>query len=175
MSTEQTSASSSSKNSTKLAKLSGYTKFGVQGVFYGMLFAGALGAAATAVMNKLELDKSEKAHRTMMQSIVGEACMPNGAYRGYYIGLGDDINLAAGMLLQHPKKFQEVCAAITASMSIRESEPKNQVHVLASVFGVTEQVANAAIEQEKLNLAVKEKKSEVQQPYTNTDFSGPSR
>ena len=172
MSTEQTSASSSNKNNTKLAKFADYTKVGVKGVLYGMLFAGALGATATAVMNKLE---SEKAHRTIVQSIVGDACMPNGAYRGYYIGLGDDINLAAGMLLQRPEKFQEVCAAITASFSTGESEPKNQVHVLAGVLGVTEEFANAAIEQEKIRQAVKEKKSEIQQTYPNTDFSGPNR
>lgn len=168
MSTEQTSASSSNKNSTKLVKFAGYAKGGL----YGVLLAGVLGATATGAMNKLE---SEKAHRTIVQSIVGEACMPKGAYPGYYIGLGDDINLAAGMLLRHPGKFQEVCAAIAASMSISESELKNQVHVLAGVLGVTEKFANAAVEKDKLNRAEKEKNAEVQQPYTNSDISEPNR
>lgn len=166
MSTEQTSASSSNKNNTKLAKFADYTK----GVLYGMLFAGALGATAAAVMNKLE---SEKAHRTIVQSIVGDACMPNGAYRGYYIGLGDDINLAAGMLLQRPGYFQEICASIAASISIRDSELKNQVHVLAGVLGVTEEFAKLEVEKDKLNRAEKMNKAQSQQTYPNSDFSGP--
>ena len=170
MSTEQTSASSSNKNNTKFAKFADYTKVGATGVLCGMLFAGTLGATATVVINKLE---SEKAHRTIVQSIVGKACMPNGAYRGYYIGLGDDINLAAGMLLQRPEKFQEVCAAITASFSTGESEPKNQVHVLAGVLGVTEEFAKSEVEKDKLNRVEKKNKAQSQQTDSNSDFSGP--
>lgn len=93
--------------------------------------------------------------------------MPNGAPHYYYLALGDGADIAAGMLLTHPMRTKEICAAIAISNSSYDPEGRYKVMALANALGVDENVARVAIAQAEFKHDVAAKKAIVEKTYSN--------
>lgn len=142
----------------------------INGGLYGILVAGAIGAAAMGVMNGLD---EQSVDRKIVQSTIVDACMQPGAQQTAYRLKGVSSELAAGMLLRHPKEVQQICAAINASLNEKNNvfADSIQVHALANVLGVDQTVAHAAIETAGFKKDVEERKINIQKTYVNPDWA----
>ena len=175
MNQNKNSESFPSEIDAKRARFADYAKDAIKSGLYGVLFAGMFGAAAMSVL------ESEKTYTNVVQPTISEACGEPGSKKVDYRAKGLSVELVAGTLLAYPEKIREICATVNAAVGTYYVKNGNylvnntQVYALANVLGVDAKVANAAIEQEGFKRAVKETKAETQQPYANSNFSGPNR